>query len=1227
MKQSMPKLFAIALILAMVFSFLPAQSQFVRAAGSISLTALDTAYAENFDTLANTGASSTVPNGWAFLETGANANTTYTAGTGSSNAGDTYSFGAPAGNAERAFGGLQSGPLNPTIGASFTNNTGSNITSLAISYIGEQWRLGTSGRTDRIDFQLSTNATSLNSGNWTDYNNLDFSGPISVGTVGLLNGNLAANRTAVSFTITGLSIPNGITFWIRWLSFDASGADDGLAVDDFSLTPSSTEQAPQVSNTVPADGAANVPLNSNISVTFSEPVNVTDPWFTLWCATSFDHTATVSGGPVIFTLNPDTDFVSGEQCTLTIIASQISDQDSIDPPDNMTFDFTAGFTTLVLVPIHDIQGAGHISSKNGQILTVAPSVVTALRTTGSTRGFYLQDPNPDANPATSEGLFVFTGGSSNPASLVAVGDLVQVGGKVSEYRSSAVSLTLTELTSPTVTILSSGNPLPAPIVLGTGGLIPPSTVIEDDASGSVETTGVFDPANDGIDFYESLEGMLVQVNDAVAVGPTSNFTTNREIPIVGDNGVNAGERTNRGGVLAQSGDFNPERIILNDWIGSAPFLPFANVGDMFPGATIGVIDYSFNNFKLQVISMPDLVPGGLEQEVAPTAGLNQISVAAFNVENLAPTDPASKFSTLAELVVNHMQSPDIMSIEEIQDNSGATDNGIVDAKTTWGMVIAAIQAAGGPTYEYRQIDPVNDQDGGATGGNIRVGFLFRTDRGLSFIDRPGAVSTTANGVTGSGVSTQLLYSPGRIDPTNTAFSTSRKPLAGEFMFNGHHLFVIANHWNSKGGDDPLFGVNQPPTFSSEIQRNQQATVVHDFVAAILAADPNANVLVMGDLNDFQFASALETLKGSPAILTDLIETLPLAERYSYVYEGNSETLDHILASEAVMARPYVYDVVHVNSEFAFQASDHEPQAMMITYNDPPTANAGGPYIVDEGSTVTVSATATDLEGGALTYAWDLDNNGTFETPGQSVSFTGVDGPSDHTVVVQVTDNGGLTATAQATIHVNNVVPSVSAPVTSPNSSIEGASVTVSAVFTDPGVNDAPFTCTVNYGDGSGIQTGTVSGNTCTGPAHVYPTFGAYNVTVSVTDKDGGTGSNSVTHIVIFNWTGFFSPVDNLPAVNVAKAGSAIPVKFSLGGDKGLNIFAVGYPMSTKIACDTGAPLDDIEQTVTAGSSSLSYGGGQYNYVWKTDKSWAGTCRQLVVKLIDGTIHYANFKFK
>jgi hypothetical protein len=260
----------------------------------------------------------------------------------------------------------------------------------------------------------------------------------------------------------------------------------------------------------------------------------------------------------------------------------------------------------------------------------------------------------------------------------------------------------------------------------------------------------------------------------------------------------------------------------------------------------------------------------------------------------------------------------------------------------------------------------------------------------------------------------------------------------------------------------------------------------------------------------------------------------------------------------------------------------------------------------------------------------LDNNGTFETPGQSVSFSaaGLDGPSAKTIKVQVVDNGGLTAVASATVVVNNVPPTVNTPSVAPEPSTEGSAVVASAGFSDPGVNDAPFTCTVNYGDGSGDLAGTVSANVCTGPSHTYSTFGAYAVVIKVTDKDHGTGSNTVTHTVIYNFGGFFGPVDNLPAINLANAGSAIPVKFTLGGNKGLNIFASGYPKSEVIVCNSAATVNGSEETRTAGASSLAYDAstGQYIYVWKTDKAWAGTCRQFVIKLNDGTFHRANFMF-
>jgi hypothetical protein len=205
-----------------------------------SITVSNLTYTQDFDTLANSGTGSIVPPGFGFAETGTNANTTYTAGTGSSATGDTFSFGAVS-STERAFGGLRSGSLVPTIGACFTNNIGGTINSIQITYDGEQWRLGTAGRQDRLDFQYSLNAASLTdaTATWIDVDALDFSTPNTAAPTGAKDGNAAENRTpGIAALIIPLSIPNGATVYIRFLDVEASGSDDGLAIDNFSFTPS-----------------------------------------------------------------------------------------------------------------------------------------------------------------------------------------------------------------------------------------------------------------------------------------------------------------------------------------------------------------------------------------------------------------------------------------------------------------------------------------------------------------------------------------------------------------------------------------------------------------------------------------------------------------------------------------------------------------------------------------------------------------------------------------------------------------------------------------------------------------------------------------------------------------------------------------------------------------------------------------------------------------------------
>lgn len=676
--------------------------------------------------------------------------------------------------------------------------------------------------------------------------------------------------------------------------------------------------------------------------------------------------------------------------------------------------------------IAEIQGAGHTSPYSGQSVANVGGIVTAVRS----NGFYLQDPQSDGNDATSEALFVFT--SSTPTVLV--GQSLRVSGTVTEFRpggATSGNLTTTEIVSPTITVVSSGNPLPAAVVVGQGGRVAPTQVIDDDGLTS------FDPGSDGIDFYESLEGMRLRVEEAVATGPTNRFG---EISVLPNGGAGAGLRTGRGGIIIASNDFNPERIVLDDALVAVPNV---NTGAQL-GTVEGVLDYSFGNFKLLVTSTPT-ASGGVERETTTLEGaVDALTVAAFNTENLDPSDGTAKFSALAEIVVQRLKSPDILTIEEIQDNNGATNDSVVDASTTLQLLVAAIAAAGGPSYQFRQINPVDDQDGGEPGGNIRVGFLFNPAR-VQFVDRAGGTATAGTTVVNNGGRAQLSLSPGRIDPTNAAFSTSRKPLAGEFVFQGETVFVVANHWNSKGGDGALFGTTQPPVLSSEVQRNRQAEVVQEFVNSLLQVDSQARVVVAGDLNDFYFSNPLKIVlgerdlvggsvveSGRPAILTSLIATLPAAERYTYVFDGNSQDLDHILASGRLVSEGFAVDVVHVNSEFHDQISDHDPVVARFVFQSAPSNLTLSNRVVAENSpvgTVIGTVVASDANpGDSLTYSLTDSAGGRFALVSQGgVTRLVVNGPLNYEqatsqqVTVRATDTYGLFVESTVQIDVTNVV--------------------------------------------------------------------------------------------------------------------------------------------------------------------------------------------------------------
>jgi predicted extracellular nuclease len=626
--------------------------------------------------------------------------------------------------------------------------------------------------------------------------------------------------------------------------------------------------------------------------------------------------------------------------------------------------------------VFDVQGAGHTSPYDGVLVTGVPGVVTAVRAGGALNGgFWMSAPEPDADDATSDGIFIFTG--TNPAAQP--GDLVLVDGGATEFRPFFEDLAITRITQATFTVDSSGHELPTTVV----GIdrTPPSLVIDDDSAGTVETSRTFDPEEDGIDFWETLEGMRLAVSDAVAVGPTNDFG---EIAVVSQDQADAGVRTPRGGVLVrdlsttgnyQPGDFNPERLLLDDLLIFPAPMPQLNVGDEFVADPVGVLDQSFGAFKLLVTQDPGRVDNMLQREAASPAGPMDLAVATFNVENLSARDcvnEPAKVAGLADQIVTSLRSPDLIAIEEMQDNSGDTDDtpdgddGVVVSDQSWQCLIDAIVAAGGPLYDFRQIDPTNNADGGVPGGNIRVGFLFHSERGLEFVDRPGGDALTDTDVvsTANGKGARLTVSPGRILDTpagmETAWFETRKSLAGEFTFRGETVFVVANHFSSKGDDNPLYSTFQPPARFTEFQsggaaedgwRHAQAQSINDFVDEILAVDAGAHVIVLGDINDFDFSETVQVLTGEriaaiggrdadgsgptapggDAVLRTLFDTLAANERYSYVFEGNSQVLDQILVSESLFDLGATYDVVHVNAEFADQVSDHDPSVMRVAF--------------------------------------------------------------------------------------------------------------------------------------------------------------------------------------------------------------------------------------------------------------------------------------------------------
>jgi len=576
--------------------------------------------------------------------------------------------------------------------------------------------------------------------------------------------------------------------------------------------------------------------------------------------------------------------------------------------------------------ISQVQGAGHRSPYDGQTVSCVSGIVTAI----DGGGFYMQSAVSDDDPSTSDGIYI----DLLAFASVKVGDEVLIpSGEIREYNPAGVgenSLSRTSLRTSDVEVLSGGNNLPAPVLIGEGGRMIPDRIIENDVKGYVgRNPALFDPEEDGMDFYESLESMRVQVNDAVAVSSINSYN---EVIVVADGGKNVSGLSPVGVLLLAEDDDNPERIMLDDKFIKMPDI---RVGDVFTQPIVGIIDYDFGNYRILPTTKPVLESKGLVQKITaitpPVLKSSQISVASMNLLNLSQVESQQRVEAFSLIIVEKLGSPDILVLQEVMDDDGRTDSSVVSANENLAFFTGEIKRRGGPVYQWFSIDPERNADGGVEGGNIRVVIMFRMDRGLKFLSALPGEAGQEVGLTGQGSNVSLTQNPGLIWPNNSAFRQSRKPIIAQFQFQEQNFFVIGSHFNSKGPDGPLYGDIQPPNLDSEQQRIAQAKAINGFVKDILERDPQARILVAGDLNDFPWSAPMQTLAGTQ--LTNLFDTIDRSQWFTYIHEGNAQVMDQMLLSEAFLQNLNTFKPLNLNSVLPAgqQLSDHDPIIAILDF--------------------------------------------------------------------------------------------------------------------------------------------------------------------------------------------------------------------------------------------------------------------------------------------------------
>lgn len=579
--------------------------------------------------------------------------------------------------------------------------------------------------------------------------------------------------------------------------------------------------------------------------------------------------------------------------------------------------------------IGEVQGESHESPLVGKEVVINNVVVTKTDKTG----FYVQDKVSDNNPRTSDAVYVAS------AEKVESGDLLKVQGTVKEgymeeysvrpgqtFKKPAGSLTVTQIINATIT------------KLGKTGLPKALNISEKMPKDIVDNTPTkYNPETEALDYWESLEGMRVEVTKPKVTGPQYKG----DIYVLP--GDYKGQKLNNiGGVNLRPGVQNTE--VLPITVGNS-FV--AKAKDYFNENITGVVTYKNKTYKIDPID-PNalkglLQDGGLTREVSKIyPSEDKLTIASYNIENFSANNnghdetPEEKVDKIANSFIKEVHSPDIITLIEVQDNNGGVNDGTVDGVKSGEKLAQRIKSLGGPDYKYTEIAPVDGKDGGKPGANIRVAYLYNPKRVTLIGKEKGGSEEAARFVNG-----HLEKNPARIDPKSVHFEKVRKSLAAEFEFKGERIVVIANHLKSKLGDDAIYGSNQPSVENTKAKRIEEAKILNAFIKEGLRQNPNLKFVLTGDFNDFEFSDSVKTIVGNE--LVNLMAEHEQGDRYSYFYRGSNQSLDNILISKNIKDK-VVFSPVHINASFMEEhgrASDHDPVVVQIDFSKPAAPESPG----------------------------------------------------------------------------------------------------------------------------------------------------------------------------------------------------------------------------------------------------------------------------------------------